>query len=169
MKTNAGRGFKKMPSKRSRHAALASVGLAGLLLSGCGGLGADDVEVNLPFVGDVMRKSKTKEEKVAARGTLVMPPKVDTLPEPVDGKTAAAAGNGVESWPVDPDLKAKSDAQMAEEQKRRIEREGDWKDEMPKTGNGLEEFEKKTQWSKRQTGVIDKLLNDKSAEDKSEQ
>lgn len=159
---DAGRGCTTVRGRCRRGAVAASVALTCLVLGGCGGLGADDVEVNLPFVGNVMGKSKPVEEKVAARGTLVMPPKVDNLPEPVDGKAIAANGNGVESWPVDPDLKAKSDAELAEAKKRQIEREGDWKNEMPSSGNGIEDFERKTQWSKRQTGVFDKLLNDKS-------
>lgn len=154
MKTLFGVGRPRQTCRPIPVAAMALITAAMLSLTGCAS--SDEVEVKLPFVGDIMKKTQAKEEKLATRGTLVLPPKADSLPEPSDEKTAAA--NGVESWPQDPDLTAKQQAEVAAAKQREYEKDGDWKNERS-TGNGLEDFENKTNWSKRQTGVLDKLIN----------
>lgn len=121
-------------------------------LSACGG--ADDVEVNLPFVGNIMAKSKGKEKKMVTRGTLVLPPSVNGLPAPIDRQQA----NNGQSWPVDPDLKAKDDAQVAALKEKKYQKEGDWTGER-NGGNGLEDFKNKVDWSRRQKGVLKSILN----------
>ncbi len=122
------------------------------LLGACGG-GSDDVEVVLPFVGNVMAKSKAKEETMASRGTLVLPPAIKSLPAPVT-KDQIAGGKG---WVSDPDAKAKSDAQIAALKEKQYRKDGDWKGER-NSGNGLEDFNNKIDWSKRQTGVLQGML-----------
>lgn len=121
-------------------------------LSACGG-GVDDVEVVLPFVGNIMAKGKNKEEKMATRGTLVLPPSVKGLPAPVT-KDPNANGQG---WVSDPDEKAVNDAQVAALKEKKYRKDGDWTGER-NTGNGLEDFNNKVDWSKRQTGVLQSKL-----------
>ena len=121
-------------------------------LSACGG-GIDDVDVTLPFVGNIMAKGKTKEEKMATRGTLVLPPAVKGLPAPVE-KSQNPNGEG---WVSDPDEKAVSDSKIAALKEKKYRKDGDWKGER-NTGNGLEDFNNKVDWSKRQTGVLQSTL-----------
>ncbi len=120
-------------------------------LGACGGV--DDVEVVLPFVGNVMAKGKVKEAKMDNRGTLVLPPTATTLPAPVSEEQAVST----QSWPVDPDQKAKQDAKIAALKEKQYKREGDWKGER-NSGNGLEDFNNKVDWSKRQTGIFQPTL-----------
>lgn len=116
-------------------------------LSACGG--ADDVEISLPFVGNIMEKGKTKEEKMASRGPLLLPPSVAALPAPITKEEAAASQN----WPHDPDQQAKHDAAVMAAKEKEYKRNGDWKGER-NTGNGIEDFNNKIDWSKRQTGIL---------------
>jgi hypothetical protein len=122
------------------------------ILGACGG--ADDVEVNLPFVGNIMAKNKADEEKMANRGTLVLPPSVKGLPEPLTKQQVANQA----SWPADPDEKAKSDAELAALKDAEYRKHGDWKGERD-TGNGLEDFKNKIDWSRRQPGVLRSVIN----------
>ena len=138
-----------------RFLAVLSLLFSASFLSGCGGLGGDDVEVSLPFVGNIMAKAKSKDEKMANRGGLILPPAVKGLPAPLDQKQAANGGN---SWPVDPDAKAKSDAEVAALAQKKYRREGNWSNKN-NTGNGIEDFNNKTDWFKRQGGVLDSTLN----------
>ncbi len=125
---------------------------APLLLGGCGG--SDDIEVNLPFVGNIMEQGKVKEEKMASRGSLVLPPNTRDLPEPLDGQTAPRN----ENWPVDPDEKARAEAKTAALKEKQYQKDGDWKGER-NSGNGLEDFKNKIDWSRRQPGIFRSILN----------
>jgi len=108
-----------------------------------------------------MAKAHTKEARVAPRPGLVLPPKTARLklPRPVD-KNAV----GGENWPLDPDQKAKSDARLAELKKQQFEKDADWKNPRH-TGNGLEEFQDKIDWSRRQRGIFKKWFGKKSEDD----
>ena len=116
-------------------------------LGACGGV--DGVDVTLPFVGKINSDGKAEEKKMATRGALLLPPSVEGLPTPTTEEQVAAGQN----WPVDPDKKAKSDAKLAALKEKKYRREGDWKGER-NTGNGLEDFNKKVDWSERQRGVL---------------
>ena len=120
-------------------------------LGACGGI--DGVDVTLPFVGKIDTNAKATEEKMANRGTLVLPPAVKGLPAPTSG---AQSANG-QSWPVDPDLKAKDDAKVAALKEEKYRKDGDWKGER-NSGNGLEEFNNKIDWHRRQPGVFQSTL-----------
>ena len=120
-------------------------------LGACGGIG--DVDVTLPFVGKITANQKAEEKKMATRGTLLLPPAIKGLPAPA---TKEQAANG-QSWPVDPDEKAKSDAKTAALKEEKYRKDGDWTGER-NTGNGLEEFNNKVDWSKRQKGVLQDSL-----------
>ena len=122
---------------------------AATALTACGGGGADDVEVVLPFVGNVLAKGKTREAKMENRGTLVLPPSAKTLPEPLTEEQLAKN----QGWVADPDVLARKKAKLAELKEKKYRREGDWAGER-NTGNGLEDFNKKVDWSKRQTGIL---------------
>ena len=119
-------------------------------LSACGG--TDDLDITLPFVGNIMAKSKAKEGKMASRGSLVLPPSaVQGLPTPISAEQAAASQN----WPMDPDQNAKNKATITALKEQKYRKDGDWKGER-QTGNGLEEFNNKIDWSKRQKGCLAK-------------
>jgi len=116
-------------------------------LGACGGI--DGVDVTLPFVGNITSQGKTEEKNMATRGTLLLPPSVKGLPEPTT-KTETAGGL---SWPTDPDQKAKTDAKTAALKEAKYRRDGDWSGAR-NSGNGLEDFNKKIDWSKRQKGIL---------------
>ena len=116
-------------------------------LAGCGGV--DDVDVTLPFVGNIMAKGKTKEEKMVKRGGLVLPPSASALPVPQQESQIAAG----KSWPNDPDLQAKNAKKLAALKEAEYRKHGDWKNERS-TGNGLEDFNNKVDWQKRQKGIL---------------
>ena len=116
-------------------------------LSACGGM--DGVDVTLPFVGKITSDQKAEEKKMVTRGTLLLPPKVKGLPAPVAKEQTA----NNQSWPSDPDQQAKSDAKIAALKDEKYRKDGDWSGER-NTGNGLEDFNKKVDWSKRQKGLL---------------
>lgn len=130
---------------------------AASFLTGCAG--GDDVEIVLPFVGDVAAKAKRTEEKMATRGPIVLPPKIADLPEPDSAKAPST-----QDWPDDPDMKAKSEAEIAKAKDAEYRKHGDWSGAR-NTGNGLEDFQKKVDWSARQRGIfqdtIEENLKDK--------
>ncbi len=117
------------------------------MLGACGGV--DGVDVTLPFVGKITGNQKAEERKMATRGTLLLPPAVQGLPAPT---TKEQDANG-QSWPVDPDEKAKTDAKTAALKEKKYRKDGDWSGERD-SGNGLEEFNNKVKWIKRQEGIF---------------
>jgi hypothetical protein len=128
-------------------------------LAACGS--SDDVEINLPFVGNIMAKANSKDAKVAPRAGLVLPPKVAALPEPVSKDSAPAAG----AWPVDPDQKAKKEAEIAAAKQAEYEKHGDWKGERKdRPGSALDHFKDNLDWSRRQRGVFKKWMEKKAGE-----
>ncbi len=127
-------------------------------LGACGGM--DDVELSLPFVGNVLEKQKAKEAKMATRGSLVLPPSVKGLPEPTTKEQVAAANN----WPVDPETTKKQQARVAALKEKQYRKDGDWKGERD-TGNGIEDFNNKVDWHKRQGGVLQSWIKGSGATD----
>jgi len=117
-------------------------------LTACGGL-VDGVDVTLPVVGNIMAKGKNKEAKMATRGALVLPPSVKGLPAPQEkGQLATNT-----AWPDDPDMKAKRDKKLAALKEAEYRKNGDWSGKH-NTGNGIEDFNKKVDPFKRQTGIL---------------
>ncbi len=117
-------------------------------LGACGGV--DGVDVTLPFVGKITSDQKAEEKKMATRGSLLLPPAINGLPAPSEKQQST---NG-QSWPIDPDLTAKVDAKTAALKEKEYRKNGDWSGSRDNTGNGLEEFKNKVDWSKRQKGVL---------------
>ena len=117
-------------------------------LGACGGI--DGVDVTLPVVGKITSGQKAEEKKMATRGTLLLPPAVNGLPSPTQKQQSSNA----QSWPIDPDVTAKVDAKTAALKEKKYRKDGDWSGARDNTGNGLEEFNNKVDWSKRQKGVL---------------
>ncbi|MCP4933324.1 MAG: hypothetical protein GY927_03760 [bacterium] len=117
-------------------------------LGACGGV--DGVDVNLPFVGKITSDQKVDEKKMTTRGTLLLPPAVNGLPSPTQKQQSSKAQN----WPTDPDVVAKVDAKTAALNEKKYRKDGDWSGARDNTGNGLEEFNNKIDWSKRQKGIF---------------
>ncbi len=117
-------------------------------LGACGGI--DGVDVTLPIVGKIATGQKAEEKKMATRGSLLLPPAVNGLPAPSENLQSSTG----QSWPIDPDLTAKVDAKTAALKEKEYRKNGDWSGSRDNTGNGLEEFNNKVDWSKRQKGVL---------------
>ena len=116
-------------------------------LGACGGV--DGVDITLPVVGNIMAKGKNKEEKMATRGALVLPPSIKGLPAPQE--KGQLANNG--AWPDDPDMKAKRDKKLAALKEAEYLKNGDWAGKR-NGGNGLEDFNKKVDPFERRTGIL---------------
>ena len=116
-------------------------------LGACGGV--DGVDIELPFVGKITSDQKAEEKKMTTRGTLLLPPAVKGLPSPTSNEQAA----NDQRWPLDPDQQAKIDAKTAALKEKKYRKDGDWSGARD-TGNGLEDFKNKVDWSRRQKGIF---------------
>lgn len=117
-------------------------------LSGCAAM--DEIDVSLPVVGNITKKLKKKEEKVAVRAPLVLPPSgtQGALPQP-----ASANANSQEAWPDDPDLRAKRMAEAEAAKKKHYEEHGNLKNYQT-----MEEFNDAMDPMARRKGIFTKIL-----------
>lgn len=100
-----------------------------LALSGCGGFLGDGVSLqggvfDALGVSDKNQSEAPKEPKVVERAGLVLPPRLQNLPQPGEGETQTAALVSQQAWPVTPESRrAEADRQKVAEHEAFCRRE----------------------------------------------
>ena len=137
-------------SQQSRRIPLVFAGILAASI-GLGGCAGSDVELNLPGLRGVTLGAKKKEEKVAVRGGLVIPPSTRKLPDP--NKVAARDQQNQQACPDDPDERKKRIAALKKKEAK-LRKEGFDKDGKP-------DFEALQDGGNSCPVILDKLLSGK--------
>jgi hypothetical protein len=104
--------------KAERAGRIRAIGLSLLLSVSVAGCGGYDVELNGGIfqaigVAGVVGQGKNKEEKLAARPGIVVPPSTASLPTP---GSAPQPDGADQAWPVNPEDRVASEKKMAQAQ-----------------------------------------------------